>query len=244
LHIQQKIFVWHGIGSSQYCRQAAEALSQKISTEIKTTIIEEGTEPAQFWKILGGKDSYCDRPIPFDRLKIFNCTNQTKNFKCDRLFSFNLDILTPRGMLIIDVFDQVYLWFGSESNVQDRKLAVEIAKEYIDNAPDNRTKSDPVIINEGSEPVHVSSIFHGYSRFSENKGEIVDSNEYLEEFDTIYTYEQLLDRKSLPETVDRTKLETYLSPEEFLKVFGVAKDKFESQPKWKKEQQRKAKKLF
>ncbi len=46
------------------------------------------------------------------------------------------------------------------------------------------------------------------------------------------------------EGVDPQAKELSLSDEEFMTVFGVTKDEFKLQPKWKKDKQKKEKGLF
>jgi len=123
------------------------------------------------------------------------------------------------------------------------KFLFQFIQVQDDQTNDNRNKNNPVVVIQGNEPVQITSIFHGFSRTTE-KGGVIDSDEYLGQFNISYTFEQLKNKKSLPNTVDKTRLETYLSDEEFQKIFGMLKDDFEAMPEWKKSNLRKKKKLF
>ena len=55
------------------------------------------------------------------------------------------------------------------------------------------------------------------------------------------TYQELLKR---PPNIDKTRLESYLSDEEFVKVFNMKKEAFEKLPSWKKVSLKQKARLF
>ena len=60
------------------------------------------------------------------------------------------------------------------------------------------------------------------------------SREVLEDYTReTYSYHQLLDADNLPEGVDRTRLEDYLTDDEFEKVFGMTRVEWNKMPKWR-----------
>jgi len=59
-----------------------------------------------------------------------------------------------------------------------------------------------------------------------------------------YTYDLLRRRDGLPEEIVVHKKEQYLSDEDFKKVFGLTKEKFNLLPKWKKQAKKKEVYLF
>ena len=60
---------------------------------------------------------------------------------------------------------------------------------------------------------------------------------------TSYSFAQLTSDK-VPEHLDRTKLETYLSDEEFEQVFDMPRDQYNLLPEWKKMILRKEKGMY
>uniref|UniRef100_A0AAV2J8N6 HP domain-containing protein n=1 Tax=Knipowitschia caucasica TaxID=637954 RepID=A0AAV2J8N6_KNICA len=64
----------------------------------------------------------------------------------------------------------------------------------------------------------------------------------------IYPYEALVvsvrGEQRLPKDVDRARLERHLSPEEFLKVFGMPMSAFDRLAQWKKNELKKQVRLF
>eukprot|EP00253_Pinus_taeda_P000423 PITA_00423 len=60
-----------------------------------------------------------------------------------------------------------------------------------------------------------------------------------------YSYERLRTKSTNPAPgIDHKKRETYLSPEEFQKVFGMDQKTFSAQPKWKQDMRKKSVDLF
>lgn len=73
-------------------------------------------------------------------------------------------------------------------------------------------------------------------------GQELDGDDSMSE---VYRYKDLVTTNyKLPRGVDKTKLETYLSEEEFEKVFSVTKDEFFGLPKWKQQARKKEVLLF
>lgn len=58
-----------------------------------------------------------------------------------------------------------------------------------------------------------------------------------------YPLAELLQRP-LPEGVDPTNIEKYLSPEDFQEILSMSKDEFDKLPSWKKTTLKKEKGLF
>lgn len=59
-----------------------------------------------------------------------------------------------------------------------------------------------------------------------------------------YTHEQLKHPGPFPDGVDVTKRETYLSPEDCVKLFGMTKEELAKMPKWKRNNLKKKVQLF
>ena len=66
----------------------------------------------------------------------------------------------------------------------------------------------------------------------------------LREYTQTYSYEQLKQKETLPASVDKTKLEEYLSDEEFASVFGMSRADWLKVPAWKRGPIKKDKGLF
>lgn len=66
----------------------------------------------------------------------------------------------------------------------------------------------------------------------------------LEQFKTSSYPYSVLAQDKLPEGVDRTRLEEYLSDDEFTRVFSMSRAEFQKLPAWKQSNLKKAAKLF
>ncbi|BFU18535.1 villidin putative [Entamoeba histolytica] len=97
-------------------------------------------------------------------------------------------------------------------------------------------------------PKEVVTIIHGFEKSSLKEMDIENDPQNIISFKDLwniinkkYTYEELLQR---PIYLDKTKLETYLSDEEFVKVFKRSRSDYNKMKKFEKEQLKKQHKLF
>ena len=73
---------------------------------------------------------------------------------------------------------------------------------------------------------------------------MIQLDEYLSRFQqSVYPLDTLLERP-LPEYVNPTKLEMYLSNDDFEKTLGMSKEEWKKLPAWKKTNLRKENGLF
>jgi len=207
-------------------------------------VIEEGQEPEEFWKVIGGKKEYIQNPFKFEP-KLFFCESDLGVFNCHRIFDFVQADLLSRKMLILDLHNVVYLWIGKEHNhMGDRKLALELVLEYVAKAPDGRPPNDPKVVKEGFEPLDFGAAFQAF-RFSGKTVPLMLVSEALSEFSETYIpYEQLKNKKTLPSTVDTSRLEDYLSNEEFETVFATKREEWKERPLWKRQEEKKKAGLY
>jgi len=209
------------------------------------TILEEGQETELFWQLLGGKKEYMDRPLTREP-KLFFCESDLGVFNCHRIFDFVQADLLSRKMLILDLYDTVYLWIGKEHNYMgDRKLALEIVLEYVEKAMDKRTTTiPPRVILEGNETLDFGAAFQCFKFSGKPPTPLRTVSDCMGDFSTTFPYERLINKKTLPPTVDTTRLEEYLTEEEFLTVFQVSRAEWLTRPQWKRQEEKKSKGLY
>jgi len=102
---------------------------------------------------------------------------------------------------------------------------------------EGRPKDLPLyFIQETNEPLQFTVFFLGWDdtqkRKWENKIELASN--VLKIMDRTYTYKELT-QKPPPKYIDATKLEAYLSNDEFKEIFKMSKEDFEKLPIWKQE---------
>eukprot|EP01128_Nolandella_sp_AFSM9_P007444 TRINITY_DN407_c1_g2_i1.p1 TRINITY_DN407_c1_g2~~TRINITY_DN407_c1_g2_i1.p1 ORF type:complete len:1053 (+),score=344.92 TRINITY_DN407_c1_g2_i1:22-3159(+) len=239
------IFVWHGAKSTENCQSRVLTVVKKQNTrEAKVEIVKEGEETPAFWEALGGKKEYLTQYADF-LPKFFYCDNKLGHFSATRIYDFVKTDMNMHKHAIIDTFHNVYLWIGSKSNVQNRKLALETVKEYIEKATDGREKKAGIYVKEGYEPAEFALAFLAFQFSGKDSSEgcgLVD--DLLSEYNVTFTWEQLKDKASLPPTVDQGNLQNYLSDEDFLRAFEMTREEFTKVPKWKESTLKKKAGLF
>uniref|UniRef100_H2ZV12 Villin-1 n=1 Tax=Latimeria chalumnae TaxID=7897 RepID=H2ZV12_LATCH len=85
--------------------------------------------------------------------RLFECSNQTGTFIATEITNFTQDDLDEDDVMLLDTWDQVFLWLGKGANEQERKDSVVTAQEYLKMHPSGRDPYTPVIlVKQGYEP--------------------------------------------------------------------------------------------
>ena len=90
------VYLWIGKGSNDVEQAAASKIAEILKKKLfcrKVNKVEEGKEPARFWKGLGGKDDYPkDRPSRYElaQPRLFHCTNFTGFLQVSEIRTFIL----------------------------------------------------------------------------------------------------------------------------------------------------------
>ncbi|XP_030644281.1 adseverin-like [Chanos chanos] len=160
-------YLWVGKGASEEEEKGAKYMSEVLNCEAKRIV--EGQEPADFWAALGGKTDYqtsdsleCKSIAHPPRL--FACSNKTGRFIIEEVpGEFNQDDLAEDDVMLLDVWDQVFIWVGKDANEVERTESVKSAKTYIETDPSGRDKGTPVVIvKQGHEPPTFTGWFLGW----------------------------------------------------------------------------------
>jgi hypothetical protein len=261
-------FVWYGRGANDEEREAAKKISAKLAGSRNVVEVNEGEEPEEFWSTLGGKTEYPTSKTMEEGgrdPRLFQCSNVTGDFVVEEIFNFNQDDLTNDDVFLLDTYDEVWVWVGTDANKREKTEAFQAALDFVANAPDGRDKDTPILkCNSGAEPIMFTSNFFGWddTKFSSGEG----GDPYLEKlkqlkgeaaveqitsaldalgyrpFTEKYTYEEI--KSKTVKKLDPLAREKYLSDEEFQQVFGMSPDAFEGLAAWKKKQLKKKTGLF
>ncbi|KAL8163931.1 UNVERIFIED_CONTAM: hypothetical protein K2H54_041352 [Gekko kuhli] len=269
LKTQTEHYLWYGKGSSGDEREMAKQLSTILCDGFQETVAE-GQEPAAFWEVLGGKAPYASgkrlhQVVPDHPPRLFECSNKTGRFVVSEITDFIQDDLSESDVMLLDTWDQIFLWIGKESNQVERKEALPTAQEYLKTHPSGRDVDTHIlIVKQGFEPPNFTGWFLAWDpyRWSEGKtyeqlkkelgdaadivritADIHDSS--LDSTHSTYPLEVLLNcPDELPEDVDPAKKENFLSEEDFVRVFGMNRDDFAALPTWKQLNLKKERGLF
>uniref|UniRef100_A0A671PEW6 Scinderin n=1 Tax=Sinocyclocheilus anshuiensis TaxID=1608454 RepID=A0A671PEW6_9TELE len=160
-------YLWKGKGASEEEERGAKYMSEKL--KCKTKPITEGNEPEDFWKALGGKTKYQTSEMLESKsiahpLRLFACSNKSGKFIIEEVpGEFNQDDLAEDDVMLMDVWDQVFVWIGKDANEVERTESVKSAKTYIETDPSGRDKGTPVVVvKQGHEPPTFTGWFLGW----------------------------------------------------------------------------------
>ncbi|XP_054640381.1 advillin [Dunckerocampus dactyliophorus] len=274
LKSQSGLYMWCGKGASGDERAMAKEFSSVIGQKtqsIHAQIVIEGQEADEFWEILGGRAPYaCDKRLKQAVLdhqpRLFECSEKSGRFIVTEVTQFTQDDLSEDDVMLLDTWDQVFLWIGKESNRVERKDAVLTTKEYLRTHPGGRDPDTPVfLIKQGFEPLTFTGWFTAWdsSKWSEGKSyeqlkkELGNVNSPINAANVYscgendkslrcFPAEVLVNKlvNELPGDVDPAQRERYLTETDFCNIFGITKDQFASLPRWRQLNLKKQKGLF
>uniref|UniRef100_A0AAY4CLY5 HP domain-containing protein n=1 Tax=Denticeps clupeoides TaxID=299321 RepID=A0AAY4CLY5_9TELE len=234
LKSQAGVYLWCGKGSSGDERAMAKQVSTVISQGPVETVAE-GQEPIEFWDLLGGKTPYAsDKRLQQTTIshepRLFECSNKTGKFIVNEITAFTQDDLMEDDVMLLDTWDQVFLWLGNNANEVERKESVVTCQEYLHNHPGGRDPETPILlVKQGFEPPTFTGWFMAWdpSKWS------VGGCEYF-----LWWWWCSLNIFILfvPRRQDIYR--------DFLAIFGMPREKFASLPQWKQLNIKKGKGLF
>ncbi|XP_072859347.2 scinderin [Pogona vitticeps] len=160
-------YTWVGKGASKEELKGAEYVAGVL--RCKTSRTEEDEEPEEFWRALGGKKEYqtsaqlltdSDDHPP----RLYGCSNKTGRFIIEEVpGEFTQDDLAEDDVMLLDTWDQVFVWIGKDANETERTESIKCAKCYIETDPSGRDKRTPVVIvKQGYEPLTFTGWFLGW----------------------------------------------------------------------------------
>lgn len=257
------VYVWQGKYSPQeefkYGKEVAErliAFNKKIRTLCDVYEMQEGKEHEELFKALECSPDAVKKALQLpgnakrqhDAAKCFLFVGATGVVTPERLYNWNQDDLETTGVYMIDTHERVYLWFSVMSTFLEHKVTIESAVEYVKKDAKGRPANPEqsiFITLPLEEPLEFTSCFQCWGDFrhrtyidllktkkNANKT-LLNAMEKLKDFQRqVYSYEDLLSENYGP-NVDKTKLDTYLSDEEFEQVFKMPREEFLKLPEWK-----------
>ncbi|KAG9409371.1 hypothetical protein AC1031_019625 [Aphanomyces cochlioides] len=162
-----KVYQWQGSGANADERRVASNISAILKGKRTITIVDEGSEDAEFWGFLGGKTNYPKVKAGQEaehEPRLFHCTNQTGYFDASEVFSFAQDDLNVDDVFLLDCYTTLYLWIGQGANESEKRGAIKMANDYLEAAQsDGRGEGVPIIqVQSGKEPPIFTCHFAGW----------------------------------------------------------------------------------
>jgi hypothetical protein len=158
----QSYYIWCGKGSTGDEREAAKTLllAQKKEPEM----VIESQERDEFWQALDGKQAYNSEKrlqyashAPIARL--FEVSNASGKIQVNEIYQFTQDDLNTNDVMILDAWDTIFIWVGSNSNKMEREESERIVFDYLKSDPSQRGTDLPIFkVKQGIEP----PIFTGF----------------------------------------------------------------------------------
>ncbi|KAL4001095.1 hypothetical protein ACER0C_006394 [Sarotherodon galilaeus] len=269
-------YLWYGKGCNGDEREMGKAISDVLSRHEKRVVME-GQEPAEFWIALGGKGPYAsdrrfEREEPLHSPRLFECSNQTGRFKITEVDDFAQCDLDEDDVMLLDTWEELFLWIGNSSYEYETKEALNSARDYLRTHPAGRDPDTPIIfVKQGYEPPTFTGWFNawdphkwsGGNSYEEMKNKLSDSTSIsqitlsgmssssassLSSSGTgKFLDPELLVNKTpdeLPDGVDPTRKEDYLSDQDFENLLGSTRADFQRLPKWRQNDLKKKAGIF
>uniref|UniRef100_A0A8C3I2K8 Villin like n=2 Tax=Chrysemys picta bellii TaxID=8478 RepID=A0A8C3I2K8_CHRPI len=175
LTTNQVCYLWCGKGCSGDEREMAKIVANIVSKRDKQTVLE-GQEPVEFWAALGGKAPYASdkrfqEPTVRYQPRLFECSNQTGRFIMTEVVGFCQDDLDEDDVMLLDTWEEIFLWIGKTSNTYERNEAISSAKDYLKTHPAGRDLATPIImVKQGYEPLTFTGWFSAWDPYKWSDG--------------------------------------------------------------------------
>uniref|UniRef100_A0A671RGX1 Advillin-like n=1 Tax=Sinocyclocheilus anshuiensis TaxID=1608454 RepID=A0A671RGX1_9TELE len=275
LKTDQNVFLWYGKGCSGDEREMGKAVADLLSEQDKQVVME-GQEPAAFWVALGGKAPYAsdkrlEKEVAPHEPRLFECSNQTGRFLVTEVADFTQDDLDEDDVMLLDTWEEIFLWIGNSANQYETQESYSSAVEYLKTHPAGRDPGTPVsTVKQGYEPPTFTGWFnawdahkwrgggsysapggpgniksHNQRMSSSISSAYVDQSPSRAKPSGMLHSEQLVKKPNqLPQGVDPEKREEYLTDAEFENLFGCTRDNFQRLPKWRQNDLKKKAGMF
>uniref|UniRef100_A0A4W6DCN5 Villin like n=1 Tax=Lates calcarifer TaxID=8187 RepID=A0A4W6DCN5_LATCA len=167
LKTDKTCYLWYGKGCSGDERVMGRAMSDVLSRQDKQVVMED-QEPAEFWVALGGKAPYASdkrlqREEPPHSPRLFECSNQTGQFRMTEVDDFAQSDLDEEDVMLLDTWEEIFFWVGNLANQQETKEAWNSAQEYLRTHPAGRDPDTPIIfVKQGYEPPTFTGWFNAW----------------------------------------------------------------------------------
>ncbi|XP_064410536.1 villin-1 isoform X2 [Latimeria chalumnae] len=160
-------YMWCGKGCSGDEREMAKIVGNIISKHDKQTVLE-GQEPPEFWVALGGRGPYASEKRfqeedPVHELRLFECSNQTGRFIMTEVLDFAQDDLDEEDIMLLDTWEELFLWIGKSANETEKMNSIVAAREYLQTHPARRDLDMPIMmVKQGHEPLTFTGWFNAW----------------------------------------------------------------------------------
>jgi WD40 repeat protein len=248
---KERAFRWIGAHARDCERACADRVLKRYYAQCTNVVDEKPNgESKEFWATLGGAASEPLEALPkrFDT-RVFELSSASGIVAVEPLAPpLRQDDLGPRSVYIVDSGVELFVRFGSQSLHNERLFSLQVAQQLAAQSADKPTVW---VTQEEKEPPGLRLLFHGWSNTV--RGKELPTNmpwqdpidQVLEDYTRVtFSYAELLDGDNLPKNVDRTRLEDYLTDDEFQQVFQMTRADWTALPQWRLPELKKKANLF
>ncbi|KAG3279623.1 villin like, transcript variant X2 [Ictidomys tridecemlineatus] len=232
-------YLWFGKGCNGDQREMARTVVTVISGNDKETVLE-GQEPPQFWEALGGRAPYpSSKRLPEEATsfqpRLFECSSQEGCLVLSEVVFFRQGDLDKHDIMLLDTWQENNRSYEEVVKSGVSHLGTESAISGITavNLPAIKDSQDISEMELGPRVGSRSASISKSNSSSSSSVSLVDSGSLPPER---LRYQAVED---LPQGVDPTRKEFYLSDADFQDIFGKSKKEFYGMAKWKQQQEKK-----
>eukprot|EP01006_Ploeotia_vitrea_P014078 TRINITY_DN3738_c0_g1_i1.p1 TRINITY_DN3738_c0_g1~~TRINITY_DN3738_c0_g1_i1.p1 ORF type:complete len:837 (-),score=586.38 TRINITY_DN3738_c0_g1_i1:115-2625(-) len=165
----ETMYVWQGKGANADEKEVASNIAKVLQGNRQVVEVPEGSEPEEFWAALGGKGEYAqDKAMaaeePEPRLFWLTTGYKAHSLHFEEIFDFTQDDLINDDAMILDAYNEVFVWIGSEANKTEQDEAIKKATEYLQAVDNGKRKDAPIYrVRAGEEPPQFTQHFLGWN---------------------------------------------------------------------------------
>lgn len=104
-------------------------MDKLVSPGREAIVVKEGSEPGQFWKLLGGKGEYNKEEYveetPSLQAKLFHCsiTPPSTRLDIEEIHHFTQEDLNEDDVMVLDTGDEIFIWVGKGATAEEKKAS-------------------------------------------------------------------------------------------------------------------------
>lgn len=163
---RENFYIWCGKGSTGDEREAAKSLVLDLKQEPQVVI--ESQEKEDFWQALGGQQAYFNvKQANKDTLqsqqpiaRLFEVSNASGKLNISEVYQFGQVDLNSSEVMLLDAWDVVFIWIGSQSLKSELEGCIKIVQDYLRADPSQRGIDIPIFkIKQSQEPPNFTGFF-------------------------------------------------------------------------------------
>ncbi|XP_022914908.1 gelsolin, cytoplasmic [Onthophagus taurus] len=163
-------WIWYGKESNDIEKNLSANFLELLAPGSSHVDINEGDEPDEFWEALGGKteykQSFTDDLKPLSTTLYHAAIKSGRKLKIEEIDDFTQEDLVEDDVMILDAINQVYIWSGKDSTLEEREQTYNYVLEYL--AKNHRQGTIVFTIKQDSETEAFKNLFPSWNDEPEN----------------------------------------------------------------------------